>query len=720
MAETPVLGSFATLQNSSIVATLNANNKLVETAFEDCLSRSGTSPNQMQANLDMNGSQIINLPPPATLNSPVRLVDINSTVTVLVPSYGVTPESYGAIGNGIADDTAAFTAMGNAGRAVGSLYCILTSGKTYTCSNPFVLAGIKVLIVEGNGAQWMNNRATPITGFTVNYTSLCLGNPFWNNGANPGNAQVPTYGTKINTVNSASSTVTATTGNCPTGTVLLYGSDRLYSPGFPPCPAIFEYNTVVSAVGSIGTLECPTSYHYDAQWPEVSDGSGGSYGTARILSCNNNTIPWTSYVHLKNINFIMNPAFVGLLTSGTNGAVQPSGGDNIIIENCSMSTTDPTMARNVTYLNCDFYASDNNQGVQPDKIIENLIFKECRFPGILSGAIGVKNMIIEDCVVTGANGVSPIENYEIVRGRWSTVDFQSTAALLGDSVSGTERVKIEGTKFVVPSTVDRIAEYHVASAAFTVVSTTTLSLTRTAYDASQLFKTIKYGSILRNITGIPAFRVTRTPYTTGNLLTGVIQIDGETLSTITTGDTLILPNNPNVEFLNPYFYGVGAPNITSYYGTAFFNTPYPTTKVRDRFINDSSIKITSQMSYSVPRGSNLFKMQTGGMFSISSVVINVTSPSIGAAALNLNYLAPDGTSNQIYQSVDLTTVGKRIVDRSGSSTPLGGDTFGTSSIGSTNAQAISWVDGGAALSKPNQPIWSATFYGTWVADYEQT
>jgi len=41
-------------------STLNANNALVEAAIENTLSRDGTTPNQMTADLDMNGNSILN------------------------------------------------------------------------------------------------------------------------------------------------------------------------------------------------------------------------------------------------------------------------------------------------------------------------------------------------------------------------------------------------------------------------------------------------------------------------------------------------------------------------------------------------------------------------------------------------------------------------------------------------------------------------------------
>lgn len=43
---------------------VNANNALIEAAFENTLSRDGTSPNAMEANLDMNSNNIVNLAEP--------------------------------------------------------------------------------------------------------------------------------------------------------------------------------------------------------------------------------------------------------------------------------------------------------------------------------------------------------------------------------------------------------------------------------------------------------------------------------------------------------------------------------------------------------------------------------------------------------------------------------------------------------------------------------
>lgn len=76
-----VLSNLANLDNEiTAVGTINLNNDNLETAFDNTLSRDGTSPNQMESNLDLNSFQILNLPVPATANSPLRLQDLNTFI----------------------------------------------------------------------------------------------------------------------------------------------------------------------------------------------------------------------------------------------------------------------------------------------------------------------------------------------------------------------------------------------------------------------------------------------------------------------------------------------------------------------------------------------------------------------------------------------------------------------------------------------------------------
>lgn len=71
------LTDLANLQNeNTAVNAINNNNSTLETAMDNTLSRDGTSPNQMNASLDMNSHQILNLNAPLTVDSPLRLQDL--------------------------------------------------------------------------------------------------------------------------------------------------------------------------------------------------------------------------------------------------------------------------------------------------------------------------------------------------------------------------------------------------------------------------------------------------------------------------------------------------------------------------------------------------------------------------------------------------------------------------------------------------------------------
>lgn len=58
--------------------TINNNSAVIETAFDNTLSRDGTSPNTMLANLDMNSFRIYNLSAPLNGSEPLRLQDANT------------------------------------------------------------------------------------------------------------------------------------------------------------------------------------------------------------------------------------------------------------------------------------------------------------------------------------------------------------------------------------------------------------------------------------------------------------------------------------------------------------------------------------------------------------------------------------------------------------------------------------------------------------------
>lgn len=67
---------------TTAVNTVNQNNEAIEAAMEKTLSRDGTSPNEMNALLDMNSNRIINLPFPTSDTEPVRRQEISDILNV--------------------------------------------------------------------------------------------------------------------------------------------------------------------------------------------------------------------------------------------------------------------------------------------------------------------------------------------------------------------------------------------------------------------------------------------------------------------------------------------------------------------------------------------------------------------------------------------------------------------------------------------------------------
>lgn len=85
------LSNISNLQDTTTSQTLiNANSATITTALNNTLSLDGSTPNSMQANFDMNGNQILNLPVPSSSNSPARLIDVVSNPTIVVPGTGTS------------------------------------------------------------------------------------------------------------------------------------------------------------------------------------------------------------------------------------------------------------------------------------------------------------------------------------------------------------------------------------------------------------------------------------------------------------------------------------------------------------------------------------------------------------------------------------------------------------------------------------------------------
>lgn len=142
-----------TLANeAAAVSRINNNLTDIADAIESKLSRDGELPNQMEADLDMNSNDILN----------VGEIYFNNGTILGGNNPWPSVEDFGAVGNGVADDTAAFRAAAATGRIAeiraGATY-LLSGGITMTSGSGFICPDGMATVVLKTGSGGFNITA---------------------------------------------------------------------------------------------------------------------------------------------------------------------------------------------------------------------------------------------------------------------------------------------------------------------------------------------------------------------------------------------------------------------------------------------------------------------------------------------------------------------------------------------------------------------------------
>lgn len=86
MSKVDPLDNLASLQNeTTAVQTINSNNDKIEAAFQNTLSRDGSTPNTMSAALDLNGNRVLNVGAPQAAGDAVNRQYVDDTLGGLTP-----------------------------------------------------------------------------------------------------------------------------------------------------------------------------------------------------------------------------------------------------------------------------------------------------------------------------------------------------------------------------------------------------------------------------------------------------------------------------------------------------------------------------------------------------------------------------------------------------------------------------------------------------------
>jgi hypothetical protein len=168
-----VLDDITQLGNqASALALLNSNYTKIETALENTLSRDGTTPNQMLADLDMNSRRVINAGVAINDNDLITKGQVDdiafagATVNVTVTSALVTPKAIGCPEDGTLDDAAVIQSYMTLHPEGGAIH--FNGGKTYRFHDRLEVPSNWTL--NGNGAKIrLNSTAGIFMGGTYQF-----------------------------------------------------------------------------------------------------------------------------------------------------------------------------------------------------------------------------------------------------------------------------------------------------------------------------------------------------------------------------------------------------------------------------------------------------------------------------------------------------------------------------------------------------------------------
>jgi hypothetical protein len=139
------------------IAAINANNAAIVAALEKTLSRDGTSPNSMDANLDMNSNRIQNLPAAVDSTEPVRKAEFDGLINQVTTIYNNTATLYDNFDDRYLGAKTSDPALDNDGNA-------LISGALY-----FNSVGNRLKTYNGSSwdfisSKWLTGSGTPSGG----------------------------------------------------------------------------------------------------------------------------------------------------------------------------------------------------------------------------------------------------------------------------------------------------------------------------------------------------------------------------------------------------------------------------------------------------------------------------------------------------------------------------------------------------------------------------
>ena len=314
----PVLNPLSNLANqTSAVNTINANSVTTATALQNTLDRYGSSPNQMQSVLDMNNYNVINLPAPATINSPARLIDVTSNPTISVPTVGTSGSTVPLLnGNNTWTGTQNFSGATVISATLADLASVTFTGSisgTTILQPSAVATGTLTLPATTDTLQ---GAATTATFTNKTYDTGGTGNSFLING----------------------NAITSITGS---GSVVLATSPAITTP------------TITNQVGSNGTTSATTGAVGEIISSTIALGSAMSVTDATALTITSILLSAGDWQVIGTINYLASAAaqvqFLYLASLSTSSSVDLTNGRYVACSGGGNAATGTGLGTLLTY-----------------------------------------------------------------------------------------------------------------------------------------------------------------------------------------------------------------------------------------------------------------------------------------------------------------------------------------------------------------------------------
>jgi hypothetical protein len=322
----------------------------------------------------------------------------------------VSFKDFGAVGDGVTDDTAALFAMRDAlinANATAQWY-LKGSGGNYLFANNKWLCGLSNIDID-------------LEGGSLTYTSTSAANydavTFFGNPSTFAGPVSDSYGAGLSKIDAlpiasvlvAETVLTFTSSGSAAlfdvGEPIIVGGWEIQSAGYPPNLCVFEFNRVQSIDTGANTITvAPLRNSYKSTWPLVTTGGPGpSRGPAQVIKMLNRAslAPGVYWPNMMQNFSLKNGTVYGLRTYIN---FQMPVAERCNIENIKFEGLNVygLTAEHLVFNRCLSYASE----LELDKLIDHVTITNSTFPALTSAA-GVQKLAVNSSTIHGRFDVAP-------------------------------------------------------------------------------------------------------------------------------------------------------------------------------------------------------------------------------------------------------------------------------------------------------------------------